>query len=77
MSNTARKARKRAGIRFTKEAKIATPFLERSWFHELVTGFNGRKPANTPRPRSLKKRLHEARERGFDSRDLRAAAEKK
>jgi hypothetical protein len=32
MSNTARKARKRAGIKFEKAAKVGTPVKERAWF---------------------------------------------
>ena len=67
MSTSARKARKRAGIQFTKAPKVETPFLERAWFNELVTGFNGRKPANLPRPRSMKKRLQALRDRGIAS----------
>ncbi len=59
MSNTARKARKRAGIKFDYEAKrkVGTPLLERAWFNGLVPG-----PARTRldgafQPRSLKKRV--------------------
>ncbi|MBO1739708.1 hypothetical protein [Leifsonia sp. TF02-11] len=34
MSNTARKARKRAGIQFSKPAKVATPFYDREAFKQ-------------------------------------------
>jgi hypothetical protein len=40
MSNTARKARKRAGIKFSKPARIATPLEDRSI--PAVTDKNGR-----------------------------------
>ncbi|MGV8913774.1 MAG: hypothetical protein ACOH14_14265 [Rhodoglobus sp.] len=66
MSTAARKARKRAGIPFTKVSKVGTPFQERAWFSELVTGFNGRQLAAVPRPRSAKKRLRALQERGFE-----------
>ncbi|MDY7542650.1 MULTISPECIES: hypothetical protein [unclassified Cryobacterium] len=32
MSTAARKARKRAGIKFEKAAKVGTPFKERAWY---------------------------------------------
>jgi hypothetical protein len=35
MSNTARKARKRAGIQFTHKAKEGTPFFDRAAFKQL------------------------------------------
>ncbi len=41
MANTERKARKRAGIKFTKEPKIGTPLLERAI--PTVVDRNGRK----------------------------------
>ena len=66
MSTAARKARKRAGIKFSKLPKVGTPFQERSWFNQLVTGFNGRQPAQVPRPRSAQKRLRALRDRGFE-----------
>ena len=55
MSTTARKARKRAGIKFTKAAKVGTPFLERSWVKALVMHpISGRYPLGQG-PRSAKK----------------------
>jgi len=66
MSTAARKARKRAGIPFVKAPKVGTPFPERAWFNELVTGFNGRGLASIPRPRSAQKRLRALQDRGFE-----------
>jgi len=66
MSTAARKARKRAGIPFSEAQKVGTPFPERAWFNELVTGFNGRHLASVPRPRSEAKRLRALRDRGFE-----------
>jgi len=66
MSTAARKARKRAGIPFVKAQKVGTPFPERAWFNELVTGFNGRHLASVPRPRSEAKRLRALRDRGIE-----------
>lgn len=66
MSTAARKARKRAGIKFEKQPKVGTPFQDRAWFSQLVTGFNGRQPAALPRLRSAKKRLRALRDRGVD-----------
>jgi hypothetical protein len=65
MSTAARKARKRAGIPFVKAQKVGTPFPERAWFNELVTGFNGRGLATLPRPRSAQKRRRALADRGF------------
>jgi hypothetical protein len=66
MSTAARKARKRAGIPFSKLSKVGTPFAERAWFNQLVTGFNGRELATVPRPRSAQKRLRALQARGFE-----------
>ena len=51
MSTAARKARKIAGIKFEKPAKVATPVAERSWF--AIPIFNARTAEY--RPRSAKK----------------------
>jgi hypothetical protein len=66
MSTAARKARKRAGIPFAKAPKVGTPFRERAWFSELVTGFNGRDLATIPRRRSAAKRLRALKDRGVE-----------
>lgn len=60
MSTTARKARKRAGIPFTKPAKKATPVAERAFVTEPVPRrFGDAMPAGMPRapwaPRSAKR----------------------
>lgn len=54
MSTAARKARKRAGIKFEKPAKVPTPVLDRSWFAALVPGATGTKYEGKLRPRSKK-----------------------
>ncbi|TFC59463.1 MULTISPECIES: hypothetical protein [unclassified Cryobacterium] len=51
MSNTARKARKRAGIKFEKAAKVGTPVMERAWF--ALANFDAK--TFEFRPRSAKK----------------------
>lgn len=51
MSNTARKARKKAGIKFEKAAKVGTPILQRAWFALPI--FDAK--AADFRPRSAKK----------------------
>jgi hypothetical protein len=55
MSTTARKARKRAGIKFEKAAKVGTPILERAFFTQLVFGPAATKHASRRQPRSAKK----------------------
>lgn len=49
MSTRARKARKRAGKKFTKEPKVGTPPEQRSYVTALV-----RKPNGKMKPRSQK-----------------------
>lgn len=56
MSTTARKARKRAGIPFTRTAKTPTPLAERAWFAALVPGEKGTRSQGKMVPRSAKKR---------------------
>lgn len=56
MSTAARKARKRAGIPFTKAQKTPTPVLERSNLTMLVPGAHGTRYAGKWVPRSEKSR---------------------
>lgn len=55
MSTAARKARKRAGIKFTKTPKVGTPFLERSWVTALVMHPVSKRYPLGMAPRSAKK----------------------
>jgi hypothetical protein len=55
MSTTARKARKRAGMKFEKAAKVGTPVMERSFFALPVNGPAATKHENRRQPRSPKK----------------------
>lgn len=55
MSTAARKARKRAGIPFSKPAKVGTPPEERSYVNGTVPGPAGTKHDGMPRSRSTKK----------------------
>jgi hypothetical protein len=65
MSTKARKARKRAGIPFTKAQKVGTPFFQRAWFLHLVPGPDGTRHAGTYRPRSEKKIARAVADRGL------------
>ncbi|AWN03387.1 hypothetical protein PBI_COUNT_65 [Microbacterium phage Count] len=56
MATAARKARKRAGIKFEKKAKTPTPPHERSYVTQPVQGPGGTKFENYTQPRSEKKR---------------------
>lgn len=56
MGNAARKARKRAGVRFEKAAKVGTPRESRSWFTAEFWGLKGTRHAHELLPRSAKKR---------------------
>lgn len=56
MSTAARKARKRAGIKFEKAQKVGTPPEQRSYVTQPVQGPAGTKFANYQQPRSAKKR---------------------
>jgi len=56
MATAARKARKRAGIKFEKPAKVGTPIMERAEFWAPVPGAPSTKFAGSHRPRSEKKR---------------------
>ncbi len=64
MSNTARKARKRAGIKFSKPAKVGTPLEERAYFWAPVMGAPSTKFAGSQMPRS-KKKLEQMRKARF------------
>lgn len=56
MSTAARKARKRAGIKFEKAQKVATPPEQRSYVTAPVPGPAGTKFESYQQKRSLKKR---------------------
>lgn len=66
MSTTARKARKRAGEKFTRTPKIGTPLLDRAWFAGLVWGPKGTKNESLLGPRSAKKIKAALAARGFE-----------
>ena len=68
MSTAARKARKRAGIKFERTPKVGTPLLERFWFTQLVYGPAGTKHERRLQPRSAKKiqRAVDARKGGSE-----------
>lgn len=58
MANAARKARKRAGVKFERKPKTGTPLIERAWFESVIfdpkTGW--RQPSTKKRIRALKDR---------------------
>ena len=56
MSTTARKARKRAHISFSKPAKVGTPFTERAWYAAVIPQRIGDKLTGRMVLRSAKKR---------------------
>ncbi|QCG77540.1 hypothetical protein SEA_DIZZYRUDY_43 [Microbacterium phage DizzyRudy] len=55
MATAARKARKRAGIKFEKAPKVPTPVMQRSYISEPVQGPYGTKNAGRRQMRSEKK----------------------
>jgi len=55
MATAARKARKRAGIKFEKPAKVGTPIFERAAFWAPVPGAPSTKFAGATMSRSKKK----------------------
>ena len=55
MSNTARKARKRAGIKFERKQKTPTPVMERNYITQPVPGPAGTLKEGRPQMRSSKK----------------------
>lgn len=55
MSNTNRKARKTAGVKFIRTPKVGTPVQDRAEFNTRVLGNQGTKHAGMPVPRSGKK----------------------
>jgi hypothetical protein len=63
MGTAARKARKRAGVKFERKSKTGTPLGERSWFAGAMI-FD---PKNGWRPPSIKKRIRALKDRGFDT----------
>ena len=65
MSNAARKARKRAGIKFEKPAKVGTPLESRKWFAGLVWGSPGTSYDGRLRPRSELKRYRAMDAHGY------------
>lgn len=67
MSTTARKARKRAGIKFTKAPKVGTPLVERAWFAGFVPGAVSTRFDGSWRGRSEKKRLAALGVRGLEA----------
>lgn len=65
MSTAARKARKRAGIKFEKAPKVGTPIQERAWFSALVWGAPGTRFEAKQRRRSAAKRQRALEARGM------------
>jgi hypothetical protein len=67
MSNAARKARKRSGIKFIHPTKVGTPFLERAWMSAVVirTDLFGKGGIEAPALRSFSKRKRAAEARGL------------
>jgi len=55
MATAARKARKRAGIKFEKAEKVPTPVMQRSYVREAVQGAPTTRYAGSFRSRSEKK----------------------
>lgn len=66
MSTTARKARKRAGVKFERTPKTPTPLMERSWFAALVRGPVGTRHADRVQPRSAAKIKRALKARGIE-----------
>lgn len=69
MSNQARKARKRAGIKFEpkpqKLNRVATPLIETAWYNAMFMGVKGTQSAGNLVPRSFKKRVAALESRGL------------
>lgn len=63
MGTAARKARKRAGVKFERQPKTGTPLAERSWFAGAMI-FDPKKGRRAP---SLKKRIRALKDRGIDT----------
>jgi hypothetical protein len=70
MSTAARKARKRAGIKFVRTPKVATPLLERSWFTQMFPGLPGTRSQGQMVPRSAKKIRRALSARGIEWGDV-------
>lgn len=73
MATAARKARKRAGIKFEKatpeHAKVGTPIHERAWFNAEFPGARGTRHFGTYMRRSATKRGNALLARGLDPAD--------
>lgn len=65
MSTAARKARKRAGIKFVHPTKTPTPLLERAWFAALHPGPPHTKLSTRLMPRSPAKVTKALADRGI------------
>jgi pimeloyl-CoA synthetase len=63
MGTAARKARKKAGVKFERQPKTGTPLAERSFFAGAMI-FDLKKGWRAP---SLKKRIRAVKNRGIDT----------
>lgn len=61
MSNTERKARKRAGVKFERVPKVGTPLVERAWFN-TSSNWDPARRAWVPASASKRQRALEARQ---------------
>jgi hypothetical protein len=66
MANANRKARKAAGVKFERAAKVGTPVEERAWFAAVIPGFD-RLGLPVSRRRSEKARKRALADRGIGS----------
>jgi hypothetical protein len=67
MSTAARKARKRASVKFVRTPKVGTPLTERAWFQAVVPGAFGTRHSAEFRSRSNKKRAAALKARGLST----------
>lgn len=63
MATASRKARKAAGVKFTREPKVGTPVQERSWFASMLPPLS---LLGVPRRRSEKARRRALADRGIE-----------
>lgn len=63
MATAARKARKAAGVKFTRRPKVGTPVEERSWFASILPPLT---LLGAPRRRSEKARRRALADRGIE-----------
>lgn len=70
MSTAARKARKRAGLPFVREAKVGTPVTERAEFAALIPGAYGTRNAGKLVPRSRRARTRMLVSRGWSEKQI-------